>query len=58
MDKKLIIKEYNQKIKLIKYYNQKYYNDNISEISDKEYDDLKKKILILENQHNFLSDKE
>ncbi len=57
MNKKLIIKEYKKKIKLIKYYNQKYYDDNISEISDKEYDELKKKILLLENQYNFLSDK-
>ena len=57
MNKKLIIKEYKKKIKLITYYNQKYYNDNTSEISDKEYDDLKKKILLFENQYNFLRDK-
>ncbi len=57
MEKKLIIKEYNKKIKLIKYYNQKYYEDNISEISDKDYDDLKKKILLLENDYNFLKNK-
>ena len=47
MNKKLIIKEYKKKIKLIKYYNQKYYDDNISEISDKEYDELKKKYYYL-----------
>ncbi len=58
MNKKLIIKEYNKKIKLIKYYNQKYYDDNTSEISDKEYDDLKKNIFLLENKYNFLSDKD
>ena len=46
MDKKLITKEYNQKIKLIKYYNQKYYDENTSEVSDKEYDNLKKKNII------------
>ena len=58
MNKKLIIKEYNKKIKLIKYYNQKYYDDNTSEISDKEYDDLKKNIFLLENKYNFLSNKD
>ncbi len=58
MNKKLIIKDYNQKIKLIKYYDEKYYNDNISEISDKEYDDLKKEILLFENEYNFLSGKD
>ena len=33
------------RVKLIKRYNQKYYSDNISEITDSEYDSLKSKIL-------------
>ena len=45
MKDELTQKEYKKKIKLINYYNQKYYNDNISEISDSEYDELKKDIL-------------
>ena len=32
------------------YYNKKYYNDNISEISDSEYDLLKKEIIDLEKK--------
>ena len=42
MKKNLIQKEY-KKIKLFSFYNQKYYNENISEISDSEYDQLKKR---------------
>ena len=44
MKKNLIKKEYSKKISLVTYYNQKYYNENHSEISDSEYDDLKKDI--------------
>tara|TARA_Y100001958_G_C21243403_1_gene572197 strand:+ start:734 stop:2755 length:2022 start_codon:yes stop_codon:yes gene_type:complete len=58
MNKKLIIKDYNKKIKLIKFYNQKYYEDNTSEINDKEYDELKSKILLLENKYDFLKSKD
>ena len=57
MKKNLIKKEYNKKIKLIKYYNQKYYSENFSEISDSDYDILKREILYLEKQYNFLKSK-
>ena len=49
MNKKLIKDKYKEKIKLIKRFNKKYYNENISEISDSEYDKLKKEIILLEN---------
>ncbi len=58
MKEELTQKEYKKKIKLINYYNQKYYNDNISEISDSEYDDLKKDILDLEKRYKFLKSKD
>ncbi len=54
MDKNLIQKEYKEKVKSLKYYNQRYYNDNTSEISDSEYDDLKKNIIELEKKYKFL----
>jgi DNA ligase (NAD+) len=57
MNNELIQKEYKKKIKLVTYYNKKYYDDNISEISDSDYDILKKKILSLEKKYNFLNDK-
>ena len=44
MKKGLIKEEYDKKVKLIKHYNQKYFSDNISEITDTEYDILKNKI--------------
>ena len=58
MKDELTQKEYKKKIKLINYYNQKYYNDNISEISDSEYDELKKDILDLEKKYKFLKSKD
>ena len=57
MNKKLIRNEYEEKIKLLKYYNQKYFNENLSEITDSKYDLLKKEIGKLEAKYNFLRDK-
>ena len=57
MSNQLIQKEYNKKIKLINYYNKKYYNYNISEITDSEYDLLKKEIIDLEKKNKFLKSK-
>tara|TARA_B100001057_G_scaffold8187_1_gene7513 strand:- start:7892 stop:9922 length:2031 start_codon:yes stop_codon:yes gene_type:complete len=57
MSNQLIQKEYEKKIRLINYYNKKYYNDNISEITDSEYDSLKKEIIDLEKNHKFLKSK-
>ncbi len=58
MSDQLIQKEYNKKVKLINYYNKKYYNDNISEITDAEYDSLKKEIIDLEKKNKFLRSKD
>ena len=44
MRKEIIKKNYKEKIKLIKKYNQKYYNENLSLIPDSDYDQLKKEI--------------
>jgi DNA ligase (NAD+) len=57
MNKEIIRNEYKEKIKLIKNYNQKYYNENLSEIPDSDYDKLKKEIILLEKKYNFLKDK-
>ena len=54
MNKKKIKKEYNKKIKLINNYNKYYYNESSHLVSDKEYDELKKKIIILENKYDYL----
>ena len=53
MRNQLIWREYNKKLKLINYYNKKYYNENISEITDSEYDLLKQEIVYLEKKINF-----
>ena len=57
MKKNLIKEKYQKKIKLISYYNKKYYNENTSEISDTEYDILKSEILDLEKKNIFLKNK-
>ncbi|MDA9177979.1 NAD-dependent DNA ligase LigA [Candidatus Pelagibacter sp.] len=57
MNKEIIRNEYKKKIRLIKNYNQKYYNENLSVILDSDYDKLKKEIILLEKKYNFLKDK-
>ena len=54
MNKNLIKKKYQKKIELLNYYNLKYYNDNISEVSDSYFDNLKKEIIDLEKKYIFL----
>ena len=54
MNKKNIQTEYKKKIKLITKLNENYYNKNQSTVSDQEYDQLKKEILLLEKRHSFL----
>ena len=54
MKKKEIQKKYNDKIKLINKYNLNYYDKSISIVNDQVYDNLKKEILQLEINHNFL----
>ena len=55
MDKKGIKKEYLKKIKLINSLNKNYYDFNKPLVSDREYDILKKEILVLESSYKFLS---
>ena len=45
MNKKKIIEFHNSKIKFLKKYNNLYYNKDAPEITDSEYDNLKKEIL-------------
>ena len=58
MNKEVIRKNYKKKIRLINNYNQKYYNENLSIISDSDYDELKKEILALENKYSYLRSKD
>ena len=55
MNKKKILSDYNKKIKSIIEYNKSYYDANKSLVTDKEYDELKKNILILESNYSFLN---
>ena len=55
MNKKKIELEYNNKIKLLTSYNKSYYDDSKPLVTDKEYDDLKNSILILESKYSFLN---
>jgi DNA ligase (NAD+) len=57
MDKKEIQKLYQEKIKLLNRYNQYYYDKNKPLVDDKNYDELKIRILSLEKKYNFLASK-
>jgi len=58
MNNELILKDYKKKIRLLNKYNQKYFNENLSVISDSEYDKLKKEIIDLEKKNKFLKSKD
>ncbi len=53
-----ITKKYNKKIKELNKHNKLYYSKDKPIISDKEYDELKKKIIELENKYNYLKNKD
>ena len=57
MDKKKIKNQYKNKIELINDYNKYYYNKSKSVVTDKEYDELKSNILLLEKKYSFLRSK-
>ena len=57
MHKKEIEIIYKKKIKLLKEYNRNYYDNSNPLVTDKEYDDLKKDVLLLEKNHKFLNSK-
>ncbi len=54
MNKKIIKKEYDKNIKLFTKLNKFYYEKSKPIKTDKQYDDLKKEILLLEQKYNFL----
>ena len=56
-NKESIKKIYNNKIKKLNLHNEAYYSKNKPLITDKEYDELKKEILELENKYKYLSHK-
>ena len=55
MDKKKIIDDYNIKIKLIEKYNEYYFSKSNPLVDDREYDQLKKNIILLEKKFKFLT---
>ena len=57
MNKKKIQSEYKNKIKLITRFNKFYYDGSKPKVSDKEYDELKKDIILLEKKYEFLNSK-
>jgi DNA ligase (NAD+) len=57
MNKKKILSDYKKKIKSLIEYNKSYYDANNSLVTDKEYDELKKDIIILESNYSFLDSK-
>ena len=57
MNKNLIKKNYKKKVDLFNRYNKKYFDENISEISDSDFDKLKREILDLEKKYTFLKSK-
>ena len=54
MNKKEIITQYNIKLELINKLNKFYFDKSKPIVSDEEYDDLKKEIILLENKYKFL----
>ena len=58
MKKDQLIKIYKEKIKKFKNYNYLYFEKNKSQISDADFDNLKKEILDLEKSYKFLNSKE
>ena len=57
MNKKEIEKTYKKKIKLINDYNKFYYDKSTPKVSDKDYDNLKENIFLLEKNYSFLKSK-
>ncbi len=55
MNKKEIKDLYKKKIKLIDKFNKSYYNDSNPLVPDRDYDQLKKEILSLEDEYKFLA---
>ena len=58
MTKKIIEEIYKKKIKLYKKYSKSYYDKSNPEVTDQEFDNLKKEILELEKKNKFLKSKD
>jgi DNA ligase (NAD+) len=58
MNKKKIEIQYSEKIRLFNKYNKFYYDKSEPLVSDKEYDQLKKNILLFEKEYDFLKSKD
>ena len=58
MNKKEIIIKYKKKLELINKLNKFYYDKSKPIVTDKEYDDLKREIILLENEYLFLKSKD
>ena len=56
-DNKKIVKEYKEKIKVLKKHNKLYFSDDKPQITDSEYDHIKKEIIDMEKQFPFLEKK-
>ena len=56
VNKLFIIEDFKKKIKEIKRHNNLYFNKDNPEITDTEFDNLKKEIVNLENKNKFLKD--
>lgn len=55
LKRKIIILNHKKNLKIIKKHNKNYYIDDKPEITDAEYDKIKKEALKLENEHSFLN---
>ena len=55
MNKKKILINYREKIKLIIDYNKYYFEKSLPKVTDEEYDQLKKQIILLEEKYDFLN---
>ena len=58
MKKNKINQDYIKKIRLLKKFNKYYYDKNSPIVDDKKYDNLKKEIILLEKEYNFLNSKD
>ena len=58
MNKKKIEIQYSEKIRLFNKYNKFYYDKSKPLVSDEEYDQLKKNILLFEKEYDFLKSKD
>ena len=55
--RKIILNEYQNKIKLLKIYNKSYFVNDSPKVSDADYDKLKKEIIDLEKKYPFILEK-